>query len=65
MSVGNVAQTCQQAKFFKIFLFFLTVLFYCDVGERGLELNSTPWGLYESLNFKSENEALYGKLLCY
>ena len=55
-----------KVEFKNIFLFFLTVLFCCDVGVSGLELKVTRWGSYKSSNFKglkSENEVFYGKLL--
>ena len=48
--VGNVALRVNtqifKVEFKKIFLFFLTALFCCDVGGSGLELKVTPWGAY-------------------
>ena len=35
----------------KNFIFFLTVYFCCDVGERDLELKPSHWAGYGSYNF--------------
>ena len=69
--VGNVARRDNKQNFkveFKnIFLFYLTVLFCCDVGvsDRVLKSVGSPqWGLSKKCNVISENEVLYQKFMC-
>ena len=66
LKLGNVARYVNKqifkVEFKNIFLFYLTVLFCCDVGVSDLVLKPicpSTWGLYKKCNFISENEAFY------
>ena len=53
--LGRVNKQNSKAELKTLFLFFLAVLFCCDVGVSGLELKATSWGSYKLLNFRSKN----------
>ena len=62
--VGNVAERVNKqifkVEFRNILLFYLAVLFGCDVGVSDLKLKPIGppmWDLYKKWNFISENEA--------
>ena len=69
--VGNVALPINtqnfKVEFQKIFLFFLTVFFCCDVGESDLVLKPRYGSfnvIYRKCHFLSVNELIVQKYLC-